>query len=561
MLSYVIPKTQKWNSRIIPTSCISKDNFEEVGGELDRDTKWNMKLPCNLSQTEFLQLKCTQTKAGLKQIMPTLPNAPEPIIYHVCMGTNYCAMKRQATSVAYPDQAMLTDFEQWFEVIFETEIKPLLTGFQYSYDGWYNHLTAAKQAELSKIDLSQPVYDNSYEMFVKSEKQLYENGKAPKNRCICSPNTWHKYVLGPVTYKLEKLFKNFKGYCGGKNWDELQLVYKQNENCGYTSTIQLDGSGFDRSQHLELKQIVDYKIYKFVAPYVHHVDKKLFDFYSQPIWRKIKCVITVTTAGGKKKKQNMGSILQRGKTFSGSMDTSLMNTLRMALYNRYTLERVAKIKTWNYSLLCKGDDSAVFIKPQFLKQALEAYDKTFTRKKTGIHGLGQIAKFIKTGDISDIDFCSTQTYKDTIGNFHIVRKWDRYLTLTPWSRKALSLSKDELKVYKRSLYESNLAWCKGLILFESFNEFLKEDLTNIKVKLKSGQTKLFSDTDSYKDIDLNYYFSKDEYYANKTRISTTESDEFAYTQMLANKHNINEHQIITFAAESLVGYQSNTFRL
>ena len=39
------------------------------------------------------------------------------------------------------------------------------------------------------------------------------NCEKPKTRCICSPNSYLKYCMGPITLALESLFKkNFKGY-------------------------------------------------------------------------------------------------------------------------------------------------------------------------------------------------------------------------------------------------------------------------------------------------------------------------------------------------------------
>jgi hypothetical protein len=89
------------------------------------------------------------------------------------------------------------------------EIKSILQNFDYNFEDWYNHLKTNKQKEIDNIDPYNIKLDNSYEMFVKSEKQLYEQGKAPKNRCICSPQPEHKYVMGPITWKLAEIFDKF----------------------------------------------------------------------------------------------------------------------------------------------------------------------------------------------------------------------------------------------------------------------------------------------------------------------------------------------------------------
>ena len=182
-----------------------------------------------------------------------------------------------------------------------------------------------KQKEIDNINKDRLSTDLSYEMFVKTEKQLYENDngkpKAPKNRCICAPRPDQKYVLGPVTYQLEKLFaQHVKGYCGGKNWTELEDLYNNASDKGFEVSVQLDGSGFDRTQHYEIKKIVDHYIYKRIAKYVHHVDKNTFLYYATPEWRTIK-MIEYEGKGVTATKKTIGTIRQRGKVFSGSMDT------------------------------------------------------------------------------------------------------------------------------------------------------------------------------------------------------------------------------------------------
>jgi len=43
---------------------------------------------------------------------------------------------------------------------------------------------------------------------------------------------------------------------------------------GYTATIQLDGKGFDITQHHEIKEVVDVQIYNYIADNITHVDPK-----------------------------------------------------------------------------------------------------------------------------------------------------------------------------------------------------------------------------------------------------------------------------------------------
>jgi hypothetical protein len=61
---------------------------------------------------------------------------------------------------------------------------------------------------------------NNYNNFVKSEKQF---GCNCKTRCICSPNAYHKYIMGPVTLELERIFKKYLfGYKCEENWADME---------------------------------------------------------------------------------------------------------------------------------------------------------------------------------------------------------------------------------------------------------------------------------------------------------------------------------------------------
>jgi len=570
----VIRSTIEFQYKIVNTSCVSEDNYTDVSGNLDRDTKWNLPYPIILTMEELVKMRCHLEKPGLKQICPTLIDAPPPIIYHACDATNFCAVKRQATEVAYPDPLVLADFKKWLIEVIYPELRRMLEQFDYNMEDWYEHLTAKQQKEINPFIITNNIpLDNSYEMFVKSEKQVKEwdvvntRWKAPKNRCICSPQPAHKYVLGPVTYALEGIMaKNFKGYCGGKNWDQLGKHYNDMHDRGFLKTIQLDGAGFDRCQHYELKALIDHFVYDTVKPYIKHVDHKTWDFYAKPEWRTIK-MIRRTKVGKFMMKETVGTIKQRGKTFSGSCDTTLMNTLKMAIYNRYVVEHVAKTPKNLYDLICKGDDSVVFIHSIIDESKLmEAYAKVFIDKKTGVHGLGQISKYLKIGTINDVDFCSTSTVELSYGNFAITRQLDRFLTFTPWSRKAVKMSDEDIRVYKTMLYISNLQWINDLPIFSEFNRLLYEDLTGTNIKVKTGITKLtYGQATNVVLLDyvfqqclLEKYFDTDFMWNHRernVRQTNAESDMFRVGKLIAEQLN----KRYSYLQGSIRAYEADRF--
>lgn len=528
--------------RTIKTSCISKDNYPEVNQPLHngkyegKDTvEWNLKIPHNLTEEEFLKLNCGENKPGLVQVMPELQDAEEPIIYHVCSATNYCAAKRQVTVVPKPDDIMVNRFALWFEKIFENEIEPLVDKFSYSLEDWISHLDCKKQTPMlqiraitqdildyesfkSKLSLIGEDADTNYEMFVKSEKQLYSDGKAPKNRCICSPNNAHKFVMGPICWKLEHLFSKFKGYCGGASWNDLERVYDSWEARGLGRTIQLDGSGFDRTQHQVLKDIVDKRIYSHISKYVNHVPEEVFLHFAMAETRLVK-VKSQLKFRNKISKISDGCFSQTGAVFSGSCDTTLMNTLRMALYNRFVCEELCKLE-WGteYEVKSKGDDTVTVLNYNIeVDYVLNNYQRVFVYDKKSeeypnlYHGLGQIAKYFKVGFIEDIDFCSTETvYCPRMGGYKIMRQLKRFLTTTVWSRKAKNFTKEQMLVYLESLYQANLTWMNGLPIFRVFNAYLHKDCTGLEMKTKTGKQKITMEgQDLLTSIDYNAYYESD----------------------------------------------------
>lgn len=546
---YKTPKRPK----LIMSTCITQDNYDEVDVPNATMINWRLKLNSRLTKREFLQLNCGCEKLGLKQVAPyitTTDNTPyiEPIIYHICQANNYAAIKRQCARVILPEKQTLKDFESWFDGIFRSEIQPILDSFVYNYDAWYNDLDLKQQQEVNKLDRDHLDLDNAYTMFVKVEKQFYDNGKAPKNRCICSPNATHKYVMGPVVKALDECFRQLKGYCNGKNWEEMETFYNYCDHRGLTKTVQLDGSGFDRTQHQELKNMIDCRIYKHIADKITHVDPKTFLFYATPQKRKIK----VQYFDKKNGLSSLGYVEARGQTFSGSADTTFGNTLRMSLYNRYVMEVILGLKPRDYDLVSKGDDVTVFVDPKITDTRIQkAYDIAFYTKKykpteeDQYHGLGQIAKYIKIGGISDVDFCSTTTfYAQDIESYKIIRQIHRFFMMTPWSRKALSYTTDELKCYLQGLYIANTLWMHNMPILSVYNKKLEQDMTNVKIVNKMGQSKENVElTDLHSFQNLKLYLDRDFYYSTKDRVSCRQPTRQDYARYFLEKYNLSSDDI------------------
>ncbi len=425
--------------------------------------------------------------------MPLLANYDRIVFYDQCIGNLYSAVKRQCIEVPNYEEKEFALFAKWYYTIFETEIIPLLEGFNHNTEAWYNALTAQQQKlQDAMFDKQESeLYKKNYTMFCKVEKQIADDpDKNPKNRCICAPNEEYKHVMGPIIGRLDLIFRSFKGYAIGKDWQAKEAFYTSCLSKGLTLAVEGDGSGFDRTQHQSIKDLVEGTVYLYL------LDRGYLDRYSNALYRhhittpinKIY-VIHKERMGRSFLSTDLGHVRIKGTVLSGSMDTTFANTLRMCLYNRYVCEQKLALTPQEYEIQAAGDDFTLFLPPQLSRRSVEqAYNQVFTYKKTGVHGLGQILKFLKFSTIEGVDFCSTETfYCERCASYKIVRKLDRFISLTPWSHAVLSMSKDEQAFYCQQLFEANEYWMKGLDIFKQFNAYLEHQ--GAKPVIRQGAVK------------------------------------------------------------------------
>ena len=411
-----------------------------------------------LATTKIEEIPCTcrgEDEIALQQVMHVGSNTPEVICYNSCDRTLFAAFKRQMMRVYEPDPQIAEEFQHYSENYFSKFVEPVLRTFDYSYSEWFNKQPRHKQDDLmkSKDIITADGYPKNveYGLFCKREKQ--EAGG--KNRAIANIEPVIKYIMGPVCWALEDVAgKFFPGYCGGKSWDDLENLFEQYYREGYHYVLQGDGSAFDTCQHYELK-VIDRLIYTYLAKnkLVHHVDS---DQFGRIACAKLRELNAKTFS--KEGVRALGSATIRGTVFSGASDTTLMNTLRMALYNMFTLERAGLKYGEDFKLLAKGDDFIVFSRtPQWQgEEFLHLYQRIWKPKpnhaKTNFRenkgALGMILKFLNVGDYDTIDFCSVTCipYEDHT-KFKLARKPNRMDPLAHFSRVALKMTQPQLKQY------------------------------------------------------------------------------------------------------------------
>jgi hypothetical protein len=538
-------------------------------GELASTADWHLDVPFDLSLNEYLELKCDRiADPGLKLIAPVIKQMPEVLIYHACAGNVFTASKRDCLGVTEPVQDEVDKFLDWYHtVIFPQEIEPLLQNFEYSYEMWYNHLSYAQQQRIDACDKNH-LDKRNYTNFCKKEKQIIEGDKYPKNRCICGPNEEYKFVVGPVIHRLEQIFKqHFKGYTSGLNWTRKEQILNQCRNNDRRFVIEGDGSGFDRTQYLCLKE-VEFTIYRWLVEHgkIHHVDPEIFLKQSTQGTVKIQ-VKYVEKLGPKGIIQKLGFYNKTGCTQSGNMDTTFANTLRQCMYNRYTIEYHAGIHKSTYDLQTAGDDFTVELPTCVERQrVLEAYAKVFTTNKTGKHGLGQVMKFMKFTDLDGIDFCSTETYYEPGQGYKIIRQIPRFLTLTCWSQTALGMTPTEQRQYMLDLYEANKLWIGDLPILSQYNELFRVFANRIPVgntKIKQGKKKrilsaspymqqLYADCDNFSQYEAK--FGTDDAYAMHVRISEKSGQHTGFYDMLSDRYGLTRVEV-DHICEKLVEHQ------
>jgi len=537
-------------------SCISEQTYADTLGKISTTSEWHLNIPFEISKEAYLDLQCSKKDAGLKKILPSISGVNDVLIYHSCPANVYTASKRDCLEVTEPCNEMVDKFLEYYDRIFTEEIEPLLQNFDYDYNAWYNTLNRKQQKRVDTADLNN-LHRRKYQNFCKKEKQeITDPNKYPKNRCITGPNEEYKYVMGPVVKRLELIFKkNFKGYTSGKNWDTKEKLMNQRRLKQLLMTIEGDGSGFDRSQYLRLKE-VEFRIYRYLAEkgYITHVDAETFLQQAT----KAKVVIEAMTHGkvGKYNQQDyLGYYIKEGCTQSGNMDTSFANTLRMCMYNRFIVEELYGLTPEQYDLDTAGDDFTTYL-PLYtdLERMKECYYKVFSVAKTGVHGLGQILKFMKVGSIEDVDFCSTQTFwSEKMQSYKIIRKLDRMLPLNTWSQKALSMSEGEQRQYMLDLYEANKLWIGRLPIYFELNELLyahamklrphigKPKKTPSKQILRTNKQHLYENHEEFERLEAK--IGTDDAYAYVNRISDKNMCEDDFINYLTRKYGVTTSEI------------------
>lgn len=488
-----------------------------------------------LLTTSIKDIPCTckaDEEISLVRILPCGANTEKVICYNSCQRTLFAAFKRQMMRVFKPSatQANRNDngeFQEFVKDYFHKYVEPVLSTFDYSYSQWYNKMPAAKQQAMdqAKAQIEKKGYPEvvEYGLFCKREKQQ----AGGKNRAIANIDPQIKYIMGPVCWALEDLAdKFFPGYCGKKSWEDLEDYLCANKAAGYDYVLQGDGSAFDTCQHYELK-LIDRLIYNYLADHgkIWHVDSQAFKLLSTAELRELNAKTFED-----KKFSSFASATIRGTVFSGASDTTLMNTIRMALYNMYTFYRKGLEYNVDYKLLAKGDDFMVFTRtPDLNGESYEdvyneiwmpkpKHTKTCFSDVEGSNRLGMILKFLNVGGYHTIDFCSVTCIPyDDQTKFKLARKPNRMTPLAHYSRNALKMSQGQ---YKQYLLDQAMAIdlaMPDMPFYREYAEAYRYHANLIQAeptRLQSGKAKKQLQDDGHKKVEEQHheFFYESEFY-------------------------------------------------
>jgi len=472
-----------------------------------------------LQNTYIKHIPCNCSPKILMTIIPQpIEQTDSAIIYNNCIRTTVASFKRQCKFVPMPDPKIMKEYYNFCDLLFEEVYKPCLINFDYSYNQWITKEPLKKQRDLLTKDIQyrrEHVEDKTckmvvHELFCKVEKQ--EPGG--KNRAIAGVDTFIKLVMGPITWVLEHLFNdNTHFYCGHKNADDYSKIYTDMHKKSFMA-VEGDGSGFDQTQHYWLKYL-DRKIYNYIAENtpIYHLDgSNQAEFFRNISTTAIKKLCANYYAHKKKITLCNSEIL--GTVFSGSTDTTLMNTVRMSSYNLFTLYKFGYLKKEqlkDYVGLHKGDDFVEFLSlnEEQKKQIVEDYYKIWVKKenasKVYIYGIGQIIKILEVLPPTRSSFCSCITLKTSDDKVVFVRDPQRMVRFAPYSRKFAYLNDGQKKQYLiDQAVALEAAQLDSVPFFKAFMELYYAAANRLQSKpspLKEGDRKIKEYTEQDEEMD------------------------------------------------------------
>lgn len=334
------------------------------------------------------------------------------------LNTRAALLARQFNTISRPSPAGLGVFDRVVEDWFVRNKESLLRTLRFLPDEDLTFEKFIKDSEASK----RPIYLKGWEKFLdkgristhmevfsKLDEVHHAKLESSRPRCIFSPSPEIKAVGGYLARIMIKMVKSVEpGFISGFSEAGLAAhvsacLERENISPETRSIYTYDGSSHDAHQAPELIEMVDHRFMRELLPeilsrsdvpaYLHQVVLKALTQMEVPF--RSRCGLK-------------GRV--RGTVFSGHPTrTTLFNTLRTILYNRYLM---ALIRPGERLLVCaSGDDVLVFHSsgaPLALAEVEDA--KALLGNPWGVGGLGQVAKDFIAGPLEKQSFLSKKLY-------------------------------------------------------------------------------------------------------------------------------------------------------
>lgn len=408
---------------------------------------------------------------------------PQLMMYGKSKQTLFAAAKRQIKTAPTPDPQIQKQFIQYATQKIDEEIGEYLNDFNYDAAQWYNHLSLAKQKAIDPIMMYytdptqfyltytpleiENILSWHYEAIVKAEIQRLDG----KPRMVCSIPQRIKYIMGPVTWQLEEICcKHLKGYCGNKNLTQMEDEINELIDQGFTKVVEGDGSAFDNSQDVTLKALDRY-IYNRIVKNIYHCNQDDFRMTANLHYKTMD--VKYRRKYGPPVTYLTYKVL--GTVFSGDCDTTLANTIRMAMYNRFANEASGLKYGEDFVVFSKGDDFSVLYREHVSDEFIRSiYSKYFLPKPTDEYkilddrqgGLGQICKFLDIGGPDSFKFCSLRAWYKSFDHITLTRDPAKLPLEGTHAIKTKGKSVVELIQYHIDLAESYIANYPGIHVFD-----------------------------------------------------------------------------------------------
>lgn len=517
---FVTPKSQR---RWIVGSCVrdkSRLDMAKNRGRVDPkirfvDYSWN--ITGMTGEEAANHLGCDKggiIEAG--QIGPLIRGTVDyqPTVIHACKQTKMSAALRACSNKLYPSDKMLRQWDTYFTNHIEKKIMQYIAddgGLVVDLDEWMNKYPEAYRNNildaLARPDLFE-VKRYTYDSFPKKELQFTtvcaelrdDPTNTVKERQISGPSIDKKIAANAFVYSLEGVaHRHMPEYCGRKDWPSICKAIDEGVSrlgCDIEFGFA-DGSGFDMTQVKPFQQRLTKMVTKVLQEGDCTIDVRL----------QCDCVIIKAFEDSESLIVNVdrGAVVYHAEgRASGDGWTTYGNTVFMISYWKFIFHSL-NIPEHDFFLLVKGDDVLFAVKRKHVKLIQAELMKYMHNANELIeHGLGQIVKFVKWGQLEDGDFLSNMFFTKNDGTSRMVRIPARVFQTMPWSTNLLPETRNHDLVSRELTYSKGmclLAWGKGLPIFE----VLARKLISLGVEGHRTDYNPYADADRVWQDDSNDY--------------------------------------------------------